>query len=60
MTVQSEVKDAKIKVPENKKDEGKREVLVKRTVTNGLVKNNFSYATVRTETAPVRNKPVWQ
>ena len=53
MAVQAEVKDAKIKVTETKKEDGQKEVLVKRTVSNGLVKNNFSYATVRTETAQV-------
>ena len=56
--MQTEVKDVKINVTENKKEDGKKEVLVKRTVSNGLVKNNFSYATVRTETAQVRDKPV--
>ena len=58
MAVQAEVKDAKIKVTETKKEDGKKEVLVKRTVSNGLVKNNFSYATVRTETAQVGDKPL--
>ena len=43
---------SKLNIAEEKQEKMK-EGVVKRTIMNGLIKNNFSYATVKTETIEV-------